>query len=196
LSEKPDGEDSEPTPGPNTGVDDCRDGIELFFKEHHESLVQFLRTILSSADEAQEVAQDAYLQILKRGGVRTPKHLQYLLFRTAIHRALDRLRRRRHREKYAVWSRQQGEAVFQSTDGQVLARDSLQRLKGFLEELPDAYRDVFLMYRIQKLPRKEVARRLSVTTRTVSRYVDLSVAYLVHRLDGHPVAEAKELVGL
>jgi RNA polymerase sigma factor (sigma-70 family) len=195
LNEAPKDENNKPAPDEET-VADCRSGIEHFYSRYHERLVHSLRTILSSREEAQEVAHDAYVHILKRGGMRTLRYLRHLLFRTAINRAFDRLRGRKHRTRYATLSRHESDTDLNYADAQTLAQDSLHRLTDFLEELPETHRKALRLYRVEGLAREEVARRLGVTSRTVSRYVNQAIIYCSYRLEGLPATQARELAKL
>ena len=195
MNEEPKDENNRPALDEETVVD-CRSGIERFYSRYHERLVHSLRAILSSKEEAQEVAHDAYLHILKRGGMRTLRYLRHLLFRTAINRAFDRLRGRKHRNRYATLSRHESDTDINYADAQTLAQDSLHRLTDFLDELPETHREALRLYRVKDLPREEVARQLGVTSRTVSRYVNQAIIYCSYRLEGLPATQARELAKL
>jgi RNA polymerase sigma factor (sigma-70 family) len=195
LNEEPKDENNRPALDEEAVVD-CRSGIERFYSRYHERLVHSLRAILSSKEEAQEVAHDAYLHILKRGGMRTLRYLRHLLFRTAINRAFDRLRGRKHRTRYATLSRHESDTDLNHADAQTLAQDSLHRLTNFLDELPETHREALRLYRVNDLPREEVARQLGVTARTVSRYVNQAIIYCSYRLEGLPATQARELAKL
>jgi RNA polymerase sigma factor (sigma-70 family) len=195
LNEEPKDDNDEP-PLDEEAVVDCRSGIERFYSRYHERLVHSLRAILSSREEAQEVAHDAYVHILKRGGMRTLRYLRHLLFRTAINRAFDRLRGRKHRTRYATLSRHESDTDRDNTDAQTLAQDSLHRLTEFLEELPETHREALRLYRVEGLPREEVARHLHVAARTVTRYVNQAIIYCSYRLEGLPAAQARDLAKL
>ena len=191
MSEEPDDND-EPALDESAGSADWRDWLDRFFREHHVRLVKAARRRTSCREEAQEAVQDAYAQLIERGGLKTPKYLRHMMIRSAINRALDLLRRRRHREKYLVSSRHQRVPDAHSIENQVVARDSLHRLPNFFEELPERYRDAVVMRRFDNIKRQEVARRLCVTTRTVNRYVNQALAYCRYRLEGHSETTAKE----
>jgi RNA polymerase sigma-70 factor (ECF subfamily) len=196
LSNEIDDKDGEsPPPGRKKAeADDCRPGVESFYRKHHKSLVGFLEGMLSSRAEAEEVAQEAYVRVLKRGNRRSEAYLRHFLFRTAKNLAIDRLRQQKYKDRYMALSRHQGEASANSGGNQAMASDSLHRVREFLWELPEAYRAATLMYRFENIPRDEVARRLSVTTRTVNRRVSVALAYCALRLEGHPEDKARELV--
>src|SRR5262245_1247058 len=67
--------------------------IERLFREHNEALVRFLLSRLRSPQEAQEVAQEAYVRLLNLDEPGAVSYLRAFLFRTAANLAVDRLRR-------------------------------------------------------------------------------------------------------
>jgi RNA polymerase sigma-70 factor (ECF subfamily) len=69
--------------------------IERIFREHNASLLRFLQARLSSAQDAREVAQEAYVRLLQLDSPGAIGFLRAYLFKTAANLATDRLRHRR-----------------------------------------------------------------------------------------------------
>ena len=67
--------------------------IERLFREHNEALLRFLQSRLHSAQDAREVAQEAYVRLLSLHSPGAVSYLRAFLFQTAANLALDRLRR-------------------------------------------------------------------------------------------------------
>src|SRR5690349_14164910 len=70
----------------------ARAEIERLFKDHNGALVRFLRAKLHSLQEALDVAQEAYVQLLGLRNTNTISYLQAYLFKTAENLANNRLR--------------------------------------------------------------------------------------------------------
>ena len=167
---------------------DCRGALEWFFCRHHERLVLSVRRILGSAEEAQDVAQEAYVLILIHGKERGSDHLRHLLFTVARHRALDRLRRRK---RHAAYLRSESAcAQLNDQDGMYEAREALRRVERFLEELPAIQRSAFVWCRLEDLSQMSIARRLAVSQGSVTRYVSHARDYCALRLEGYSREEA------
>src|SRR5882757_9445429 len=66
--------------------------IERLFREHNEALVRFLALRLRSQQEAKEVAQGAYVRLLKLDQPGAVSFLRAFLFKTAANLAVDRIR--------------------------------------------------------------------------------------------------------
>src|SRR5688572_3984758 len=61
--------------------------------EHNQALIRFLLTRVDSEQEAQDVAQEAYVRMLQLDTHGAASYLSAYLFRTAANIAIDRIRR-------------------------------------------------------------------------------------------------------
>src|SRR5262245_8726557 len=66
--------------------------VERLFREHNEALIRFLALRLRSQQEAKEVAQEAYVRLLKLDQPGAVSFLRAFLFKTAANLAVDRIR--------------------------------------------------------------------------------------------------------
>src|SRR6267142_2354599 len=94
----------EPNPEPTAGLDPDLETaaaqssqersalVNRLFREHNRSLMNFLVKRLRSAQEARDVAQEAYVRLLQLDRIGTVSYLRSYLFRTALNIATDRLR--------------------------------------------------------------------------------------------------------
>ena len=78
---------TEPPPDPAGGV-------ERLFREHNRALVSFLAARLGSEQEARELAQEAYVRLLRLDHPSASSFLRAHLFHIAANLAIDRLRQR------------------------------------------------------------------------------------------------------
>lgn len=185
--------DSSLVPDEPSGGADTRQGagearaleVERLFRDHNDSLVRFLTLRLHSRQEAREVAQEAYVRLLQLERTDVAGFLRAYLFRIAGNLAIDRLRRR------VTESRFQEEELFSglfqnAPEPEVLAleRERVDLVSGFLQELPDAVRDAFLMFRLEGMDQASIARRLGITDRMVRNHITRALMYCRLRLDG------------
>ncbi len=84
--------------GPEDGPEPARDRrIADLFQAHNRSLIRFLAARLHSSEEAKEIAQEAYVKLLKLDEPDTVSYLRAFLFRIAANLAADRLKQRKRR---------------------------------------------------------------------------------------------------
>jgi RNA polymerase sigma factor (sigma-70 family) len=175
--------------------------VSYLFREHNRVLVGYLTARLNSEQEAKEVAQEAYVRLLQLQMPGSPSLLRAYLFKIAGNLAIDRLRHRgvRYRAEEQVELFQELSATRGEMDDpakQYLARERVDQLLGFLEELPVKCRQVFNLHRLEGLAQHEVAMRLGFSERMVRRYVTYAMVYCHLRLEGMPVDQVRRKISL
>jgi len=183
-----------------TQLESTAAAVSQLFREHNRVLVGYLTARLHSAQEAKEVAQEAYVRLLQLQEPDRPSLLRAYLFKTATNLAIDRLRHRRVRQR----SEEQAELFADLTTGGdlddparlLLAREQAEQLLGYLQELPIKCQHVISLHRLQELPQHEVALRMGISERMVRRYVTYAMVYCQLRLDGMPVDQVRQRVSL
>jgi RNA polymerase sigma factor (sigma-70 family) len=178
-----------------------RAAISQLFREHNRLLVAYLTVRLRSEQEAKEVAQEAYVRLLQLHEPGTPSLLRAYLFKTATNLAIDRLRHRAVRERTQA---QQGQFAdlastcdeFEDPAKQVLVREHVDQLLGYLRELPLKCQQVFELHRLEGAPQHQVAARLGFSERMVRRYVTYTMVYCHLRLEGMSADQARQKVTL
>lgn len=152
------------------------------FVAHNQELLSFLMTRLGEA-EAREVAQESYARLLRLDQPETLSFLRAYLFKTAANLSIDRLR---HRQTLRTTQPQLGflhELESEPTPEELTAREQEARLvAGFLEELPEACRRAFLLYRVYEYSLAEVAGEMAVSERMIRYYVVQAMSHCRTRL--------------
>jgi RNA polymerase sigma-70 factor (ECF subfamily) len=162
--------------------------IERLFQEHNESLLRFLSARLGSHQEAREIAQEAYVRLLRLDAPDTVSYLRAFLFKTAANMAVDRLRTRRQREQHAVFDFFGPGEDAASAEEEAAGVQDMQLLQRLLERLPVKCRRAFILNRFHGYDIAAVARDLNTTERSVRRYIAQA---LVHCRAGLDAAHGK-----
>jgi RNA polymerase sigma-70 factor (ECF subfamily) len=160
-----------------------------FYRATVEPLRAYLAKLLGDQSEAQDVAQNAFLRIqpsMNEGRAREPR---LLLFATARRLALNEIRRRRNQRldfegAAAIETKLSDEP---SVEHIVAARQEIVRFEEILLRLPPGCRQVFLLRKVEDLTHDEIARRLSISRKTVENH--MTRAYRLLR-EAYTVAEA------
>jgi len=168
---------------PETMVDGRADRgamIEAIFREHNASLLRFLQARLASAQDAREVAQEAYVRLLQLDSPGAIGFLRAYLFKTAANLATDRLRHRRVVQLSV-------EREFFNLDppspmDTVAAQQDLEVLSAAMDELSPKCREVFMLRRLGNLRTDEIARRTHIGPRMVRLYIAQALAHCQSRL--------------
>ena len=179
--------------------------FEVLMRRYNQRLFRAVRSILSSAHEAEDVVQDAY--------VRAYSHLHQFegrasfatwLTRIAIHEALARRRdQRRLMEIDAIDESEKAEMEFlrstaPSPEEETMARTVTTMLEGAIDSLPETYRSVFMLREIEELSTAETAECLELSEEAVKVRLHRGRALLrreIYKLTGQSSAAAFQFAG-
>ncbi|MEM1435685.1 MAG: sigma-70 family RNA polymerase sigma factor [Pseudomonadota bacterium] len=136
------------------------------------SLVNFLAARFRNSEEALEVAQEAWIRLMRHNNPEGLENARAFLFQTANNLAIDRARRAAVEERFAL-----AEAAATASDAAPSAEhtcaadEELRRLIDALGELPDATREAFVLHRFRGLPYQEIAAALGVSASMVEKHI-------------------------
>lgn len=160
--------------------------VERLFHEHNQSLLRFLRSRAASAQEASEIAQEAYVRLLKLDNPGAVSFLQAYLFKTAANIATERFSQRRTRERcdQLIFVDSGQELTVLPPERQYAAQQELEMLRRAVEQLPRKTRTAFVLNRIEELSLDETATRMNLHPRHVRRLVADGLAHCLKILSG------------
>jgi RNA polymerase sigma factor (sigma-70 family) len=173
----------ESDPIPLTGEDQLL--FTLAYREHYRALHAFLRRRVDTDVEASDIAQEAYLRVLRYRGQPDAGAVKALLYRIAVNLLGIRARvaRAHHRSQHVPLD----EELFLATDDpsqdrQAAAEQQVLRLMATVEKLPRKCRQVFVLSRFQGMSRTEVAQMLHMSIRTVDQHLTRALSICRKRL--------------
>lgn len=156
--------------------------IKALFQRHNDELVRYLTGHLKSRDEAVEVAQEAYVRLLRLDDASTIGFLRAFLFRTATNIAIDRQRKTARAQSYAESETASAASdIFGFTpEREVAARQSLNRVVECIESLPPKCKHAFVEFKLRHRSYEDIAEEMAISTSMVRKYV---LRALVHCTD-------------
>ncbi len=153
------------------------DLFETIMRRHNTRLFRAARAILRNDAEAEDAVQEAYIQAYRRlGDFRGDAHLSTWLTRIVINQALGRLRQSKRDRVVVPFDARgaEGQAPPEPPDEQaepashvVLRRELRDLIERRLDELPVAFRTVFVLREVQELSVEETAECLAIPPATV-----------------------------
>jgi RNA polymerase sigma-70 factor (ECF subfamily) len=166
--------------------------VRRLFEEHNRKLVRFLLSLLHNEQDAVEVAQEAYVQLLRLQKPGGPNLLTAYLFKIARNIAIDRVRRSKVRANYSQ-STPAGDVFEIGLEESYLAGEELRLFWQAVDELPDKCRRALLLSKFNELSTDQIAGQMQVSSRMVRKYIVHSLVYCRLRLAGTSAAEARAM---
>jgi RNA polymerase sigma-70 factor (ECF subfamily) len=157
--------------------------LHILYETHARELEAFARQRVGG-DEARDVVHDAYLRVMDYAGETAMENPRAYLYRVTANVANDHGARSK---AHTQWNEPdiEPDALRSPTPGPeatVVARDVLQRCLSALGELPEIYRHVFLLHRVDGMTQGDVASALGIPKRTVERYIAKALAHCLARM--------------
>ncbi|QLF93693.1 sigma-70 family RNA polymerase sigma factor [Pseudomonas sp. ABC1] len=151
------------------------DPLGQLYREHNGWLNHWLYRRLGCRSQAADVAQDAFLRILRqqrREGslppVQEPRAYLATIGRRLVY---DHFRRQSLEQAYLDSLARLPEAHAISAEEQLLIREALFELDALLDSLKPVVREVFLLSQLEGLTYAQIAKRQGISERTVKRYM-------------------------
>jgi RNA polymerase sigma factor (sigma-70 family) len=153
--------------------------FELLFRHHQQELLRFAGQY-SNDEVAEDLVQEAYLRLIRQAQTEKIDNPRAYLYKITRNLSADYLRQGQIRSRYHEDSEFELEQVADpqpELDAEVEAQAKLQRCLDALDSLPEVYRHVFLLHRIDGMTYAEIGKALQIPARTVERYAAKALAY-------------------
>ena len=136
------------------------------------------------ADEIDDLVQEVFLRIVKRGGAGELDQLDGYIFQTAASVVRDRYRRRKARasDRHVPFDAEAHGGLAGGPDEALLGREALGKVSAVLMTLPERTRQVFILRKVQGLTQREVAQRIGVSEGTVEKHMHKGLVALMTAL--------------
>ncbi|NOZ41789.1 MAG: RNA polymerase sigma factor [Alphaproteobacteria bacterium] len=161
------------------------DKITTLYQEYNETLVRYLTIRLRSRQDAVEVAQEAYIRLIKRENLAEIDCFQSFLFRTATNLSIDLQRQRTRHARNFARSKILMNGIEEITPERALdARQALVELREILKKLPPKCREAFMLYKFKNLSHGEIAERMDLSISSIRKYIARGLAVCIREMNG------------
>ncbi len=174
------------------------DAFERLVRRFRDRVFRLARGMATSDAEAEEVVQEAFLNIFRKMGTfRGQSSVASWVYRVAANAALMQLRRARRKPHLSIEDNRQdfsedGTALASSfgdwakqPEESLLSRELGDSIEGAISELPEKYRLVLLLRDVEGLSNEEVANTLGVTVPTVKSRLHRSRLFVRGQLEDY-----------
>lgn len=188
-----------PTNTDNVGISPEYEKLtpESVFREHMPRVYNLAKRMLNNEADAEDVTQDVLLQVVRKlDTFRGDANLTTWLHRVTVNAALAVRKKRNQREEHRVH-----DPLDQFTDeGQhahhvrpwprlpdhlVLDQEERQMIEQAISQLPEVYRDVFVLADVQELPNAEIGELLQLSVAAVKSRLHRARLMMREALSAH-----------
>ena len=140
-------------------------------------LVRYLSKKVRNDEDANDLAQEAFLRMHKFQQSRRLDNARAFLYKTANNLVVDQMRRARVHDKYLSFemlpeeSDEENDKFAPSAERTVSAEQELDQIYKVVDQMPDKVRRAFLMHRSKDLSYPEIASEMGVSTSMVEKYI-------------------------
>ena len=160
--------------------------IEELCGRFSPSLNRYFSRRVQDRAEIDDLVQQVFERLLRRGNVLDLERLGGYVFQTASSVLTDHARRRRtrHADMHDEFvETEHGGADF-SAEHVLIERERLKRATALLLELPERTRVIFVLRRLEGMRYLDVAARLGISVRAVEKHMQRAVAHLARGMGG------------
>lgn len=155
-------------------------------------LMSFFLRRTGSRQEAEDLTQEVFLRILRRDEQLPTHYAEVFIFKIAANLLRDRARQAGARRRAEHFSLDEASDGFDPASGQVapaliedlgpervlLSQEALAAALRALDQLGERTRDIFVLYRLEKMKQREIAALYGVSVSSVEKYVARATEHL------------------
>jgi RNA polymerase sigma-70 factor (ECF subfamily) len=158
--------------------------VKELIGRYHGSLVSFLRQRLRIADDAADVAQEAYIRMLQYEGSREVQSPSSLLFRVAINIANDlgRSEQVRHASDHCGVYELDIDSGLATPERELAASQDLELMYRTIEQLPPKCQQVFLLSRVHCMTYPQIAQHCGISVKMVEKHISHALAICMSKV--------------
>ncbi|MGX7689714.1 RNA polymerase sigma factor [Flectobacillus roseus] len=159
------------------------DAFEVLYQKYWRKLYVFARRTTPSAEDAQDLIQDVFTQLLTQKEQIAPTVFsESYLFAMVRNKLLDKIRKQYVREDYAQIIRQTSTDADFSTQQTILTNDLDNHLHQAVNILPEKCKEVFQLSRFEQLTIDQIAQKLQISPQTVKNQLSKALQVVRFRL--------------
>jgi RNA polymerase sigma factor (sigma-70 family) len=151
-----------------------------FVSEMRPALVKYFKRKTGNPVEAEDLAQDVLLSALTHPNWKTQDQAKGYIFRAAVNRWRDSLRRQRIRGTVIAWDEASAEHVESENlpERVLLAREELHQVVRALQGMNVRTRTVLMLIKLEQMRIATVAEMLGISVSAVGKHLAKGIAQL------------------
>lgn len=152
-------------------------------------LMQFFQRRVHDAAEAEDLTQEVFLRLLNASAQQPIDNPEAFLFRIAHNLLHDRARREMRRRVHGslpvdastIDELMRDYVEDRSPDRVLMGKESLAEVLATLDELGERTRNIFILFRLEKMKQRDIAALYGIGQSTVEKHVMKAMLHLLTR---------------
>ena len=153
--------------------------ISRVFVENNTFLKNYLRKLLSSEEDIEDITQEAFIKASVAEKTTDIKYPKSFLFRVARNLALDEIGRKSRQMTTYIEDAIASIPIEKTPtiESEVEAQESIELYFNALENLSDKCRQIFILRKVYGLKHREIAKKMNVTVSNVEKQLKIAVMF-------------------
>lgn len=164
-------------------IDRDQAAFRLLVESHQQSVMRTCYSLVQNMEDAKDLAQDVFIEILRSASsFRGSAKLSSWIYRIAVNKSLNHMKRSRRRETFNLFSFQdrngavieekiQDSNPLNAGDSAMEEKELKQALHSAVNRLPVNQKIAFTLHKYEDLPYKEIAEVMSVSLSSVESLI-------------------------
>lgn len=147
--------------------------LDELTRHYRAALVRFFSKRVRSAADAEDLAQEVLIRLIRQGDIQNIEDVQAYLFRAASNLLRDRSRREQthHAANHISFEESGFEGEVPSEERVLEGKQAMEAFLAVLAEMPPRRRMVFTMHRFLGLSYGAIAMRLGISVGVVEKHM-------------------------
>lgn len=156
--------------------------MQALFKEQHAGVCRFIASKVSDPHEAEDLAQDAFHNMMKLDQLEQLENPKAYLYQAAANLAMNRIRKQRRQQRCEHFLKADIEIAQTQTantpDTIVASRQQLELVMAALQQLPEKVKTAFLLSRAEHKSYTDISEEMGVSVSSVEKYLMTALKHL------------------
>jgi len=163
---------------------DTKQTIKHLFDEYFHQLVLSSFRYVKDYSQSEDIVQDVFVKIWHNfDELKSIGNMKAYLFKAVKNSSLNYLRHQKTRSTIPLNPDDIHAVQVKSAEDSHMDEETLNKIHSAINNLPDHWREVFVMSKYDQLKYHEIATKLNISQKTVEKYISKSLKVLRHQLN-------------
>lgn len=159
--------------------------FKILYDSYCRQLINFILKYLPEEADAEEILQDVFLSLWENHTNLQPnKSIKSYLFQIAVNKVYNHLKRKVVERKYQHYLSMNGSVSGNDVEDKIYFEELEETIGKILVQLPNQQCRIFQLSRIEEMSHAEIAKKLSLSVRTVENQIYRAHKFVKNKLTG------------